>query len=201
MRLSDPPPSKPLRADARRNRDALLATARDAFVAGELDVRIEEIARRAGVGVGTLYRHFETREAMIEAVYRQEIDRLCGSAAELLDALPADEALEAFLRRLVDHIAMNLGLAAALTAVMGSASPAFAHGSQKLLEALGLLMNAAAALGRIRADVAPKTVLMALGGVCAAHGQPGWEEGARAVIALLIDGLRFGVAPGPAARS
>ncbi|WP_245678108.1 TetR/AcrR family transcriptional regulator [Chondromyces crocatus] len=196
MKSSAPPSDRPLRADARRNRDALLATAREAFAAGELDVRIEEIARRAGVGVGTLYRHFETREAMIEAVYRQEIELLCGSAAALLEALPPDEALTAFLERLVDHVVKHLGLAAALAAVMASASPAFAHGNQKLLEAVALLMDAAAAAGQIRADVKPETVLMALGGLCTARGQPGWEEGARGVIGLLVDGLRFGVGSG-----
>jgi AcrR family transcriptional regulator len=194
VQSNDPAPPKPLRADARRNREALLTTARAVFAAGELDIRIEEIARRAGVGVGTLYRHFETRDAIVEAVYRQEIDALCGSAAELLAALPADQALHAFLRRLVDHLAANVGLAKALSAVMAASSIPFSHGNQQMLEALELLMTAAAATGRIRADVAAPTVLMALAGLCMPQDQPQWEERAGAVIALVMDGLRFGAA-------
>ncbi|WP_437537041.1 helix-turn-helix domain-containing protein [Sorangium sp. So ce726] len=186
--------SKPLRADARRNREALLATAREAFTAGELDIRIEEIARRAGVGVGTLYRHFETREVLIEAVYRQEIDALYASTADLMARLPADEALSAFLHHLVRLRAANVGLGKILMAIMSASSIGYAYGDQRLQEALERLMAAAANTGRIRADVAPQTVVMALRSLCIINDEPEWEDQAGAMIDLILDGLRFGAA-------
>src|SRR6187551_402254 len=95
---------KPLRADARRNRDALLATAREVFDSGDFfDLRFDDFARLAGVGTGTLYRHFPTREALAEAVYHEEVATLCDRLRQLRAALPAAEALAAFLRGMVDH--------------------------------------------------------------------------------------------------
>lgn len=191
--VRSPDDVKPLRADAQRNRDALLASARAAFNAGELELRIEEIARRASVGVGTLYRHFDTRDDLIEAVYRQEVAALCASAGELLRTLPAGRALHTFLRQIVSHASENRGLATALTAVMTSSSPAYAHGNQQLLTTLVVLMDAAATAGQIRTDVTPSTLLMAMSGICGAHNQPGWDEQAWEVVELLMNGLRFGV--------
>ncbi len=187
-----------MRADAQRNRDALLAAAREAFVGGELDIRIEEIARRAGVGVGTLYRHFETREAILQAVYRQEVDLIFGSASKLLATHPPDQALALYLHRIVDHVAKNPGLATALEVVLSSPGGGD-FGDQKLLESLGMLMRAAAAEGTLRDDVTPETMLAALGSLCASHLRPGWKESTRAVIDLLIDGLRLGATRSPAA--
>ena len=184
--------ARPLRRDAQRNREHLVATARDLFAAGELDLRMEEIARRAGVGVGTLYRHFATREALTGAVYRQEIETLCAAAPELLARLPADEALAAFLHRLTAHVVSNPGLAAALGTLL--AQPSLTTGPPEpgaLLAALTLLMTAARSAGLLRPDIAPSTVLMLLYGLCAAQGQPDWEAQARAAIDLLLDGLRI----------
>lgn len=185
-------PTRPLRRDAQRNRDHLIATAREVFSAGELNLRMEDLARRAGVGVGTLYRHFETREALIEAVYRQEIETLCASAVRLLDTLPADQALSAFLNHLIQHVVSNQGLASALGSALGG-PPSGAEqqtGPETLLDALTLLMRAGAAAGLLRADVAPQTVLLVLGGLCLTLGQPHWEQQARAVVALMLDGLK-----------
>lgn len=184
--------TKPLRRDAQRNRELLIATARKLFSAGELDLRMEEIARRAGVGVGTLYRHFATREALVEAVYRQEIETLCAAAPELLTILTADEALATFLYRLVAHVVGNPGLATALGTLLAQPSPeAGPPETDALLEAITLLMNAAATAGLLRADIAPLTVLLILGGLCAAQGYAGWEQQARAVVDLVLDGLRI----------
>ncbi|WP_240812573.1 MULTISPECIES: TetR/AcrR family transcriptional regulator [unclassified Streptomyces] len=191
-----PPPQsaagKPLRAHALRNRNALIAAAREAFTEGEMDIRIEEIARRAGVGVGTFYRHFETREALIEAVYGQRVDDLCGTAAHLLDTLAPDEALHEFLRRFIRHAAASRGMAVTLGTIMTSGSPVFARARSQMVDAIASLMTAAAATRAIREDIAPETVFRTMGGVCASHGQPEWEAGAHAVVDLLFDGLRYG---------
>ena len=195
--VSDEPqdtvPDKPLRSDARRNREVLLATARDVFSAGDLDIHMKDIAKRAGVGVGTLYRHFDTREALIEAVYRQEVETLCEGAPKLLETLPADQALAAFLHRLVGYAVENKGLGTVLTGMMASDSPAFVQGQQQLSGAVTLLLNAGVSEKSLRADIEPETVLMMIGGICATYNQPGWEDQAQAMVALLLDGLKFGV--------
>ena len=115
---------KPLRADAQRKREALLATAREVFDAGEFfDLRFDDFARLAGVGTGTLYRHFPTREALAEAVYHGEVAALCDRARQLQATLPAAEALATFLRGMVDHIAAHEGLARTLATLLGGGLP------------------------------------------------------------------------------
>ncbi|WP_293911584.1 TetR/AcrR family transcriptional regulator [Deinococcus sp.] len=185
-------PGKPLRADARRNRERLLATARELFLGGKLDFPLEDIARRSGVGVGTIYRHFETREALIEAVYQQEIGTLCACADELLGRLSADDALAAFLGQMIDYAANNRGLAAALCSIPDA--PAFTAGPRLLMEAVSRLMRLAVAERRLRADVEPGTVLTVITSLCRVNDDPGWKAQAHAVVALLLDGLRLGVA-------
>jgi len=191
-----PPPTRPtatrpLRAHAQRNLDALVTAAREAFTAGEVDIRVEEIARRAGVGVGTFYRHFVSREAIIEAVYDQRVRDLCDTASGFLEILPPQEALRAFLYQLVEHAMDSRSMAVALTTVMDLGSPVFGQGREAMAEAIGQLMAAAVGAGAIRADITPDTVFRAMGGVCASHDQPGWESGAREVVRLLYDGLRY----------
>ncbi|WP_205315278.1 TetR/AcrR family transcriptional regulator [Nonomuraea lactucae] len=181
---------RPRRAHALRNRDALLAVAAEAFGAGEVDIHIQEIARRAGVGIGTLYRHFESREAIIEAVYRQRVDDLYAMAPRLLAALPPDEALRAFLEQLIAHSAASRGMAVALQTLMDTRSAVFARARTDMIEAIASLMNAAAQTGSIRADVTPETVFRAMSAICISHDQPGWETEAHAVVRLLLDGLR-----------
>jgi AcrR family transcriptional regulator len=191
-----PPALKPLRADARRNCELLLTTARELFSAGQLGLRMEDIARRAGVGIGTLYRHFETREALIEAVYRQEIEALCASGPALLDTMSASEALGMFLNRLVDYAADNRGLATALNAGLALDSAASTEGSKQMMEAITLLLNAGVNEKSIRSDVAPATILIVIGALCTAQDHLGWKRQAQAVVALLLDGLRFGIVDG-----
>lgn len=189
--------AKPLRRDAQRNREHLIATARELFSAGELDLRMEEIAKRAGVGVGTLYRHFATRKALTTAVYRQEVETLCAAAPELLTSLPADEALAAFLYRFTAHVASNPGLATALGTLLGQPAPEAELSKMGppepdvMLAAITLLMTAAATADLLRPDIAPGTVLLVLCGLCTAQNQPDWEAGARAVVGLLLDGLKI----------
>ena len=181
--------SRPLRADARRNREALLTVARDAFAAGEADIRVEEIAKRAGVSVGTLYRHFDTRDAVVEEVYRQEVTEVCDSAQQLLDELEPRAALAAYLRRVVEHAAVSKGMAAALMSIMATDSPVFTGGREQLSDALDLLLERGARTGVIRGDITGQTVLRALGGICGARTYPGWHEEAFRITDLLVDGL------------
>ncbi|AQZ62850.1 Transcriptional regulator, TetR family [[Actinomadura] parvosata subsp. kistnae] len=182
---------KPLRADARRNRDALLAKARELFDAGDFfDLRFDDFARLAGVGVGTLYRHFPTREALAEAVYHEEVAALCERARRLRATLPAEQALAAFLRGFVDHVHAHRGLARTLATLMTTRSGALAEGGRALEQAVTELIDAAVADGAVRDDVGAGAVMMALHGIGAAHDRPGWRAEADGVITLVLDGLR-----------
>lgn len=186
------PASRPLRADARRNREALLTAAREAFLGGDADAHVEEIARRAGVAVGTLYRHFETREALVEEVYRKEVDDLCAAPDELLGRHAPEEALRRFLLLLVDHAAVGKGMSAALESIMAGDSPVFDVARARMGDALTRLLDAGSAAGTVRGDVTGPTLLRALGGVCAMRVREGWLDEARQITGLLFDGLRRG---------
>ena len=184
--------SRPLRADARRNREALLSAAREAFLAGDTDAHVEEIARSAGVSVGTLYRHFETREALIEEVYRKEVDDLCASPEHLLGRHSPEEALSRFLLLLVDHAAVGKGMSLALESIMATDSPVFDDARTRMGDALTRLLDAGTAAGTVRGDVTGPTLLRALGGICAMRVSEGWLDEARQITGLLLDGLRHG---------
>lgn len=182
---------KPLRADARRNREAVLAKAREIFAAGSFyDLRFDDFARLAGVGTGTLYRHFPTREALAEAVYRNEVATLCGRARELQATLPAAEALATFLRGMVGYLAAHHGLARTLATLMTTGSDVLAEGSRALEQAVTDLVAAAVRDGHLRDDVPAGAVMMALHGIGAAHDRPDWRAEADGVITLVLDGLR-----------
>jgi AcrR family transcriptional regulator len=182
--------AKPLRADARRNRDALLAKAREVFAAGGFDMRFDDFARLAGVGIGTLYRHFPTREALAEAVYREELTALCARARELRATLPAAEALATFLRGFVSHLHAHRGLARTLATLMATRPAALTEGGQALGQAIADLLTAAVRDGAIRDDVGVGAVMMALQGICATYDHPGCQTDADGVITLVLDGLR-----------
>jgi AcrR family transcriptional regulator len=182
---------KPPRADAQRNREALLATAREVFDAGGFfDLRFDDFARLAGVGTGTLYRHFPTREALAEAVYHEEVATLCARARQLQATLPAAEALATFLRGMVDHIAAHEGLARTLATLWADHSSALAEGGRALEQAVTDLVAAAVQAGAVRGDVDAGAVMMALHGIGAAHDRPHWRTEADDVITLVLDGLR-----------
>ncbi|CAL9672794.1 hypothetical protein SUDANB150_07589 [Streptomyces sp. enrichment culture] len=186
------PASRPLRADAQRNREALLSAARQAFLAGDTDAHVKDIARSAGVAIGTLYRHFETREALIEEVYRTEVDVLCAAPGELLDQHPPEEALRRFLLLLVDHAAVGKGMSSVLEGIMATDSPVFDDARTRMADALSLLLHAGSAAGTVRDDVTGPTLLRALGGICGMRATEGWLAEARQITALLFDGLRHG---------
>ncbi|WP_440556567.1 TetR/AcrR family transcriptional regulator [Streptomyces sp. SCPE 10] len=189
--------SRPLRADARRNREALLSAARQAFLGGDTDAHVEDIARSAGVAVGTLYRHFETREALIEEVYRKEVDDLCAAPGLLLDQHTPEEALRRFLLLLVDHAAVGKGMSSVLESIMATDSPVFEDARTRMADALSLLLEAGSAAGTVRDDVTGSTLLRALGGICGMRATEGWLVEARQITSLLFDGLRHGAPQSP----
>ncbi|MFC8264068.1 TetR/AcrR family transcriptional regulator [Streptomyces sp. NPDC057291] len=191
------PASRPLRADARRNREALLSAARQAFLGDDTDAHVEDIARSAGVAVGTLYRHFETREALIEEVYRKEVDDLCAAPGDLLDQHTPEEALRRFLLLLVDHAAVGKGMSSVLESIMATDSPVFDDARTRMANALSLLLEAGSAAGTVRDDVTGSTLLRALGGICGMRATEGWLVEARQITALLFDGLRHGAPQSP----
>ncbi|HZG89908.1 MAG TPA: TetR family transcriptional regulator [Pseudonocardia sp.] len=182
---------RPLRADARRNRERLLAAAVRAFATpGGAEVTLDSIAKAAGVGIGTLYRHFPTREALVEAAYRSELARLCDAVPDLLATLPPDAAVRAWMDRFVDYMTTKRGMADALHAVIASGGNPFAQSRERMVGAIATLLDAAAAAGTVRADVAPADVLTSLSGVSLAAGAPEQRAQAGRILDLLMDGLR-----------
>ncbi|MCU1655811.1 MAG: TetR/AcrR family transcriptional regulator [Pseudonocardiales bacterium] len=180
-----------LRADAQRNRDRLLAVAVQALSQDGPEVTLEAIAKNAGVGIGTLYRHFPTREALVEAAYRNELARLGDAVDELLQAMPADAALRAWMDRFVDYMTTKRGMAEALRAVIASGGNPFAHSRDRLVTAITTLVHAASKAGTVRSDVEPEDVLTSLSGVSLAAGAPAQREQADRLLDLLMDGLRY----------
>nr|WP_148213129.1 TetR/AcrR family transcriptional regulator [Methylocella silvestris] len=164
--------------------------AKAAFADVGVDVGLDEIARRAGVGIGTLYRHFPNRDAIVEAVYRREVQQLADSAASLLQSLSPGEALREWMRLFVDYIATKKVIAPALGSIVGGASELYASSGARITAAMSLLVERAGASGDIRADVDPNDLLRALVGFTYGNAAPGWEASARRLIDILMDGLR-----------
>jgi AcrR family transcriptional regulator len=183
--------ARPRRADAQRNRDRLLEVAVSAFSHDGPDVTLESIASDAGVGIGTLYRHFPTREALIEAAYRSELARVCAGVPELIQTLPADVALRTWMDRFIDYLATKHGMAEALRRVIASGGDPFAETRESLLEAIGSMLKAGAAQGKLRGDIDPADVMFGISGVSLAAGQPEQRDQAGRLLDLLLDGLRY----------
>ena len=186
-----PAAPRPLRADAQRNRDRLLEVAVRAFSSGGPEITLDAVARQAGVGIGTLYRHFPTREALVEAAYRSELARLCDSVAGLLAELPPDAALRTWMDRFVDYLTTKRGMADALRAVVASGGNPFEESRGRLTGAITDLLAAGAGAGTIRPDVQPADVLASLSGVSLVAGEPAARDQAGRLLDLLMDGLRY----------
>ncbi|MET7278500.1 TetR/AcrR family transcriptional regulator [Kribbella sp. NPDC005582] len=184
------PKARPLRADAQRNRDQVLAAAARAFAKCGLEATLEGIAKDAGVGIGTLYRHFPTREALIEAAYRKELATVCEAAPELLDRLPPAEALRAWMDRFADYLHTKMGMADALRAIIAAGANPYDHSLELLVGAIEPLLAAGIASGDLRSDVSADDVLMSLSGVALAAGDR--RDQAGRLLDLLLDGLRYG---------
>jgi AcrR family transcriptional regulator len=184
------PAARKPRADAQRNRDSLLEAAKAAFAEAGPEASLDEIARRAGVGIGTLYRHFPTRDAIVEAVYRREVQQLADSAPRLIESLPPAEALRAWMRVFIDYIAAKKVIAPALKSSVGGGSAVYADSSVRINGAIALLVERARASGNIRPSADPADLLRALIGFAYVNSAPDWEASARRLIDLLIDGLK-----------
>jgi AcrR family transcriptional regulator len=180
------------RSDGLRNRERLLDAARAAFAAGETEFRFDDVARRAGVGVGTLYRHFPSRDALIEAVYRAELERLAASARQLTATCSPRDALRAWMLLFVDYIATKQLIAPALNALVGGPSALYAASGDIIKTAINDLVGRAVGTGDMRADVEPLDLLRALVGVSNVAAAPGWEASARRLVDILLAGSRPG---------
>jgi AcrR family transcriptional regulator len=178
------------RADAVRNRERVLEAAKTVFSAGGPDASLEAVARRASVGIGTLYRHFPTREALFEAVYRREVQQLSELAEQLKSEATPVEALRRWLRSNVEFVATKKGMLAALALTVHSSSDLYAHTFERLTKAVGALLDRAVAAGEIRADISPEDLLRALVGMCYMHDQPGWQKSVLRLVDVFVDGLR-----------
>ncbi|MFD2080784.1 DNA-binding transcriptional regulator, AcrR family [Actinopolymorpha cephalotaxi] len=181
---------RPLRADAQRNRDRILAAAVRVFTEEGLDAHFERIAREAGVGTGTLYRNFPTREILIEAAYRNEVARLCDAVPDLLATMPPREALRAWMGRFIDYATAKLGMADALRAVVASGADPYGHSRDLIQTALSTLMEAGAAAGALRSDIHPTDMFAALAGIALTSAKPEQRDQAERLLDLTMDGLR-----------
>ena len=186
-----PERSRPLRADAQLNEDRLLEAAARAFARDGADTSLKAIAKDAGVGIGTLYRRFPTREVLIEATHRNETARLCAAAPELLlDTAPA-AALRTWMDRFVEYIATKHGMAQALHAVLVTDGEQRTRTRDLLTDAIATLLRAGVADGTFRAGTDPNDVLMALGGITSIAGKPDQRAQAHRLLDLLLNGLRY----------
>jgi AcrR family transcriptional regulator len=178
------------RADSVRNRERVLEAAKAVFSAGGSEASLEAVARRAGVGIGTLYRHFPTREALFEAVYRREVDQLSELAEQLKGTADPVDALRRWLKSNVQLVATKKGMIAALALVMQSSSELYAYSFDRLTRAVGTLLDRAIAAGEVRSDIGAEDVLRALIGMCYMHDQPGWQSTVLRLLDVFVDGLR-----------
>ncbi|WP_327146022.1 TetR/AcrR family transcriptional regulator [Nocardia sp. NBC_01327] len=185
-----PAGSRPLRADAQLNHDRVLEAAAQAFAREGTQASLKAIAKDAGVGIGTLYRRFPTRETLVEATYRNEVTRLCDSALDLLSNVPAPQALRTWMDHFIDFMATKNAMADALRTLLVSEADIM-HTRALLTDALAELLTAGAADKTIRSDINPTDVLMSLGGITLIAGELDQRDLARRLLDLLMDGLRY----------
>jgi len=178
------------RADALRNRDRILEAAKASFTRHGADASLDEIAKQAGVGPGTLYRHFPTREALLEAVYRTELERLAASGRKLAETMPPVEALRAWLHLFVDAVAAKKLIGPALNTLLGDPKKVFEASYAQMREAAGALVRRGIDSGDIRKDLDPGDLIHALVGVSNVAGGADWQQSARRLVDILIAGSR-----------
>src|SRR6516165_2905943 len=178
------------RADAERNRARVLGAAKEAFTRSGPDASLDDIAKQAGVGPGTLYRHFPSREALIEAVYRTEVEKLADAERNFAETMPPIEALRAWMLLFVDYIAAKKIIAPALNTLIGDPKKLFEASYTQVWEAMRALVKRAVKSGDIRKDVDPIDLLRALIGVSNVNTSPDWQRSARRLVDILISGSR-----------
>ena len=184
------PPQRKPRLDGQRNRERILEVAKAAFTRHGADASLDDIAAQAGVGPGTLYRHFPTRDALIEAVYRTEVERLAAAESQFADTMPPVEALRAWMLLFVDHIAAKQIIAPALNTLVGGPSKLYEGSRGQIQAAIDALVKRAIKSGEIRKDVEPFDLLRALIGVAHVAAGPDWQPSARRLVEILIAGSR-----------
>jgi AcrR family transcriptional regulator len=182
--------ARALRADAVRNRDTLLAVATSVFASSETEPSMRAIAREAGVGIATLYRHFPTRESLVDAVYQDQVKRLTLGARELLEQLPPGKAMRRWMDLFADWLATKHGMLGTLLAMVESGEITQAQTRAELLEAITTILDAGSAAGDLRADVTAEDIAASLLGILSVTAQRGDQAQAGRLLDLLMDGLR-----------
>lgn len=182
--------SRKPRADAERNRERILEVAKQEFTRSGADTSLDDIAKQAGVGPGTLYRHFPTREELLKAVYRTEMERLAAAGQRFTETMSPVEALRAWLLLFVDGIATKQIIAPALNALVGDPKKIFEASYAQVHEALRTLVKRAVKNGDIRKDLDPIDLLRALIGVANVASTPDWQQSAKRLVDILISGSR-----------
>lgn len=178
------------RSDAQRNRERILEAAKEAFTRAGVDASLDEIAKEAGVGPGTLYRHFPTRETLLGAVYRTEMEKLASAERKFAEELPPVEALRAWLLLFVDYIAAKQLIGPALNALLADPKKVFEDSHARVWEAIRALVKRAIKSGDMRKDLDPIDLLRALIGVANVATSPDWQQSARRLVDILIAGSR-----------
>jgi AcrR family transcriptional regulator len=178
------------RADAQRNRERILEVAKQAFTRSGADTSLDDIAKQAGVGPGTLYRHFPTREELLKAVYRNELENLATAEEKFAETMPPVEALRAWLLLFVDAVAAKQIIAAALNTLVGDHKKVFEASYAQMHQAIHRLVKRAVKSGDIRKDLDPMDLLRALVGVANVASSPDWQQSARRLVDILIAGSR-----------
>jgi AcrR family transcriptional regulator len=193
--------ARALRADASRNRDTLLAAATRAFATADEEPSMRAIAREAGVGIATLYRHFPTREALVDAVYHDQVERLTVGARELLEAFPPAEAMRRWMDLFGDWLMTKHGMIDTLLAMIESGEIALAQTRAELLAVIDSILAAGRAAGELRADITAEDISASLLGIFTVAGKPEHRAQADRLLDLLMDGLRPRSAGGQPTRS
>jgi AcrR family transcriptional regulator len=178
------------RADALRNRERILEVAKDAFTRSGENISLDDVAKQAGIGAGTLYRHFPTRDALLEAVYRTEVEKLAAAERKFAETMPPVEALRSWMLLFVDYIAAKQIIAPALNTIVGGPSKHFETTTSQVTGAIHALVGRAIESGDMRSDLDPLDLLRALVGVSNVASGPGWAQSAKRLVEILILGSR-----------
>ncbi|MGW8379859.1 TetR/AcrR family transcriptional regulator [Streptomyces sp. ODS28] len=180
---------RPLRADARRNREKILAAAVRVFTEDGLGAHLERVAKEAGVGTGTLYRNFPTREDLIEAAHRNEVARLCDAAPGLLAASPPPEAMRSWMHRFLDYATAKKGMAEALRSLAATGADPYGSSHEMIQAAVTKLLEAGVESGDFRSDFRPGDLFAALAGIALTSAGPGQRAQAERLVELTLAGL------------
>ena len=178
------------RSDAQKNRERILAAAREAFTRSGANASLDDIAKQAGVGPGTLYRHFPSREELLKAVYQSRVEKLAEAGQEFAETLPPVEALRAWMMLFVDYIDEKRIIAPVLSALLGDPKQVFEASYTQIWEAIRALVKRAVESGDIREDLDPIDLLRALVGVASVATTPDWRQSAKRLVDILISGSR-----------